>query len=150
MTHETSSGRPVTDPNVAGPGSEHRVYEERTVVKPARTSAAAAFALVFAVAALVTVLTVVFGPVGMVLGIIGLGLGVVGIATSRKPGITGRGVALGAIVLSVVAILLGGAGMLGIQTILNDEAALDRVEQQIERWRDQISDLDVDVDVDQR
>lgn len=150
MTHEPGSGRPVTDSGALDPTRDRPVYEERTVVKPARTSAAAAFALVFAVAAVVTVLTVVFGPVGVVLGIIGLGLGVVGIAASRKPGITGRGVALGAIVLSIVAILGGGAAMLGVQTILNDQSALDRMEQQVQRWRDQISGLDVNVDVNQR
>lgn len=59
-----------------------RDVEHRIVQRPAKTSAAAAFALVFGVAALLSVLTVILSPVGLVLGIIGLVLGVLGI---REP-----------------------------------------------------------------
>ena len=67
------------------------VYEER--IRPAKTSAAAAFALVFGVSALLSVLTIIVGPLGIVLAIIGIILGIVGIRNARRVGVTGKGVA---------------------------------------------------------
>ncbi len=80
--------------------------EQRVVTKPARTSAAAVFALVFGVVAVFSVLTVILSPLGLVLGVIGVILGVVGLRMARRPGITGKGVASGGVVLSVVAVLV--------------------------------------------
>src|ERR671921_1422811 len=62
--------------------------EQRVMTRPAKTSAAAAFGLVFGVAALLSVLTVILSPVGLVLGIIGLILGFVGIRMARRTGVT--------------------------------------------------------------
>jgi len=87
--------------------------EQRVITKPARTSVAAVFALVFGVAAVFSVLTVILSPLGLVLGVIGLILGLVGLRMARRPGITGAGVASGGVVLSVVAVLVAIAFAVG-------------------------------------
>jgi Na+/melibiose symporter-like transporter len=122
---------------VAPPPTEP-VYEER--IRPAKTSAAAAFALVFGVSALLSVLTVIVGPVGIVLAIVGIILGIVGIRNAKRVGVTGRGVAIGGLVLSVVALLIAAALAAGISFYLNDEQAVDRLEQRVEQLRDQLPD----------
>lgn len=80
-----------------------------------KTSAAAAFALVFGVAALVIAATEILSVVGLVLGIIGVGLGIVGLRMARRPGVTGKGVAAGGLGLSILAVVLSltvGAGVI--------------------------------------
>lgn len=108
----------------------------------AKTSAAAVFALVFGLSALLSVLTLILGPLGLVLGIIGIVLGVLGIRNAKRPGVTGKGVAIGGLVLSVFAVLIGGALALGLTFFLNSEDALDRLEQelgtQLEQLREQL------------
>jgi predicted membrane protein len=112
------------------------IYEER--IKPAKTSAAAAFALVFGVSALLSVLTVIIGPLGIVLALVGIILGVVGMRNAKRVGVTGKGVALGGLILSVIALLLGVALAAGVTFYLNDEQAVDRLEQQVQNLRDQL------------
>jgi hypothetical protein len=105
--------------------------EHRT--KPARTSVAAALALVCGTAALVLVLTLVLGPVGLVLGLVGLALGAVGVRSGGRPGITGRGVATAGIGLSLLAVLLAVAGALGLSFLLNDESAVARLQDRLDQ-----------------
>ncbi|MEV4483293.1 hypothetical protein [Micromonospora coxensis] len=107
---------------------------------PAKTSAAAAFALVFGVAALFSVLTAILAWIGLVLGIIGVILGIVGLKMSRRPGVTGRGVAIGGLVLSVLAVLLGLALAAGITTFVNNEGAVDRLQQRVDDLRDKLNE----------
>ncbi len=114
------------------------VYEER--VRPAKTSAAAAFALVFGVSALLSVLTVIVGPLGIVLAIIGIILGIVGIRNARRVGVTGKGVATGGLVLSVIALLIAGLLAAGVTFFLNDDQAVNRLEQKVQQLRDQLPD----------
>ncbi|GIJ80040.1 hypothetical protein SAMN05443287_11712 [Micromonospora phaseoli] len=104
----------------------------------AKTSAASAFALVFGVAALISVLTVFLSTVGLLLGIIGIVLGIVGLRMARRPGVTGRGVAIGGLVLSVLAVLVALAFAAGITTFLNNEDAVDRLDRRIEDLRDEL------------
>ncbi|NYF60099.1 DUF4190 domain-containing protein [Micromonospora purpureochromogenes] len=106
----------------------------------AKTSAAATFALVFGVAALFSVLTAILAWIGLLLGIIGVILGIVGLKMSRRPGVTGRGVAIGGLVLSILAVLLGLALAAGISTFVNDEGAVDRLQQQVDDLRDRLDD----------
>jgi hypothetical protein len=108
----------------------------RTVA--AKTSAAAAFALVFGVASLISVGTVILSVVGLVLGLIGIVLGIVGMRMARRPGVTGRGVAIGGLVLSAIAVLLALAFAAGVTTFLNDEGAVDRLQQQVDDLRDRL------------
>ncbi|KKK05741.1 DUF4190 domain-containing protein [Micromonospora sp. HK10] len=104
----------------------------------AKTSAAATFALVFGVAALLSVLTAILASVGLVLGIIGVILGIVGLRMSQRPGVTGRGVAIGGLVLSVLAVLLGLALAAGISTFVNNKQAVDRLEKRVSDLRDKL------------
>ena len=112
--------------------------EQRAVTKPARTSAAAVFALIFGVLALFSVLIVILAPVGLVFGVIGLILGVMGLRRARRPGITGKGVAAGGVVLSVVAVLLAVAFAVGVVTVLNNQSAVDRLQHQVQNLRDKL------------
>jgi len=116
-----------------GDGVEHR-----TQTKRAKTSAAATFALVFGLAALLSVLTIILSPLGLVLGLIGIVLGVVGLKMAKRPGVTGKGVAIGGLVLAVLAVLLSAAAAIGITTVLNDDSAVQRLEQRVEQLRSQV------------
>lgn len=120
------------------------VYEER--LRPAKTSAAAAFSLVFGVSALITVLTVLLGPLAIVLSLIGIILGILGVRNAKRVGVTGKGVAIGGLVTSIVALLLGVAMAAGLTFYLNDEQAVDRLEQQVQNLRD---DLPEDINIPQ-
>ena len=115
----------------AEPEIEHRI-------KRAKTSAAAAIALAIGSAAFVLTLLVLFFPVALILGVIGLLLGIVGFRATKKPGVTGKAVALAAIALSAVSILLGAVFAAGVVTVLNNETAVNRIEQQVENLRDQL------------
>ncbi|MEE6256946.1 DUF4190 domain-containing protein [Plantactinospora sonchi] len=106
----------------------------------AKTSTAATFALVFGVAGLISSLTVILSAVGFVLGIIGVVLGIVGLRMARRPGVTGRSVALGGLILSILAVLVAIAFAAGVTTFLNDRDAVDRLQQQVEQMRDDLPD----------
>jgi hypothetical protein len=110
------------------------------MTKPARTSAAAAFALAVGTAAFVCVLIVILSPIGLVLGIIGLILGVLGVRAARRVGITGKGVAIAGLVLSALAIVISIAFAAGVVTVLNNDSAVDRIEQQVDQMRDKLPD----------
>jgi len=125
------------DEDLGGRGRGVEV-EQRAVTKPARTSVAAVFALIFGVLALFSVLIVILAPVGLVFGVIGLILGVVGLRRARRPGITGKGVAAGGLVLSVVAVLLAIAFAVGVVTVLNNQSAVDRLQHQVQNLRDKL------------
>ncbi|MGI5214772.1 DUF4190 domain-containing protein [Plantactinospora sp. CA-290183] len=103
-----------------------------------KTSTAATFALVFGVSALICSLTVLLSAAGFILGIIGIILGVVGLRMARRPGVTGRGVAIGGLVCSILAVLIAIAFAAGVSTFLNDRAAVDRLERQVEQLRDDL------------
>lgn len=144
MAYERQSRRAtsgIVDP--AYP-TERVAYEDRAIIRPAKTSAAAVFGLVFGLSALFSVLTVLLGPLGIVLSVIGLVVSIFGIRNSRLPGVTGRGTAIGGLVLSIIALLLGAAMALGLTFFLNNEQALNRVEQQVQQWR---TSLPTNVDV---
>ena len=121
------------------PGVDDRTIavEERVVTKPARTSAAAAFALAVGTAAFVCVLIVILSPIGLVLGIIGL---ILGVRAARRVGITGKGVAIAGLVLSALAIVISIAFAAGVVTVLNNDSAVDRIEQQVDQMRDKLPD----------
>ncbi|MBM0232039.1 hypothetical protein JNW91_09260 [Micromonospora sp. STR1_7] len=113
----------------------HPTSESGTAVK---TSSAAAFALVFGVAALFSVLTVILSAVGLLLGIIGIILAIIGMRMSRRPGVTGRGLAIGGLILSILAVLVALAFAAGITTFLNNEDAVDRLDRRVEDLRDKL------------
>jgi hypothetical protein len=113
--HESHVGREVD-----------RSHDVRT--KPAKTSAAATFALVFGLAALFCALTGILSPAAVVLGLIGLVLAIAGFKMTKRLGVTGKGLAIGGLVTSLLGLLLGAAVIAGAAAFVNDEANLDRIQ----------------------
>lgn len=116
-------------------------YEERVVptkYKTAKTSAAAAFALVFGLAALFSALTAILAPAAVLFGLIGIVLGIAGLKMSKKLGVTGKGVAIGGLVTAILGLLLGGAVLAGAAVYVNDEQRLDQLESWIDDARTDI------------
>ncbi|MGN6332934.1 MAG: DUF4190 domain-containing protein [Motilibacteraceae bacterium] len=113
-------------------------YEQRISTRPAKTSAAAVFALVFGLSSLLSVLTVVLSPLALVLGIIGIVLGVVGLKMARRPGVTGKGTAIGGLVLAIIGTLLAIAVGVGVTTFLNNQSAVNRLQHQVDQMRNNL------------
>ena len=105
---------------------------------PSKTSAAAVFALVFGLSSLFCALALFLAPLAVLFGIIALVLGVVGLGKARLPDVTGRGVAIGGLVLGVLGLLLGIALIAGAASFLSNDANLDRIETQLQDLRDEI------------
>jgi hypothetical protein len=129
----TQSGADVTS-RMAGTDSTRR----DTHLSHAKTSAAATFALVFGLAALFCALTGILAPAAIVFGIIGIVLGIAGLKMSKRPGVTGHGVAIGGLVTAVLGLLLGGLVTAGAAAIVNDDAQLDRISNKIDQLRDDV------------
>lgn len=111
-------------------------YEQR--LRPARTSTAATFGLIFGLTALLATLTVILVPLGIVLSIVGLFLGVLGFRHARRPGITGRTIAISGTLLSIVALILGIVLVSGAITALNNERAVNWMENQVQDLRNNL------------
>jgi hypothetical protein len=107
-------------------------------VLPAKTSAAAVFSLVFGLSALFCALTAILSPAAVLFGLIGIAVGVAGLKMARRPGVTGRGTAIGGLVLSVLGLIIGAAVIAGVSVLVNDEARLDQLQNQIEDLRDDL------------
>ena len=107
-------------------------------MESAKTSTAATFALVFGVSGLISALTVILSSIGLILGVIGIVLAVVGMRMARRPGVTGRGVAIGGMVCSILAVLIAVAFAAGVTTFLNDREAVDWLQPQVEQMRDDL------------
>ena len=114
----------------------------RAETRPAKTSAAAVFALVFGLAALFCALTAILSPAAVVFGIIGLVLGVVGLKMAKRVGVTGKGVAIGGLVTAVLGLLLGGAVLGGLSALVNDEQRLDQLQHRIDDLRTKLPSTD--------
>ncbi|MEU0546164.1 DUF4190 domain-containing protein [Micromonospora sp. NPDC005979] len=128
----TAASQPARGAGVPADSRAHRASTG------AKTSAAATFALVFGVAGLFSVLTAILAWVGLVLGIIGIVLGIVGLKMARRPGVTGRGVSIGGLVLSILAVLIGLGLAAGITTFVNNKGAVDRLQNQVDDLRDKL------------
>ncbi len=115
---------------------------QHTEMRPAKTSAAAVFALVFGLAALFCALTGILSPAAVLFGLIGIVLGVVGLKMAKRVGVTGRGVAIGGLVTAVLGLLLGGAVLGGLAALVNDERQLDRLQNRIDDLRSQVPSTD--------
>jgi membrane-bound ClpP family serine protease len=113
-------------------------HSDHVEARPAKTSAAAVFALVFGLAALFCALTAILSPAAVVFGIIGIVLGIVGLTMAKRVGVTGKGVAIGGLVTAVLGLLLGGAVIGGLSALVNDEQRLDQLQNRIENLRDDV------------
>ncbi len=144
MTQYGGNEHPTTAARVDPPASGTTIGAETTarmsgteqVVRPtgahgamhAKTSAAAVFALVFGLAALFCALTAILAPAAVVFSI----LGIAGMKMAKRPGVTGRGVALGGLITALLGLLLGGAVLAGAAVLVNDERRLN----QLQGWID--------------
>ena len=108
---------------------------ETRPARPAKTSAAAAFALVFGLAALFCALTALLSPVAIVFGILGLILAFAGLKMAKRPGVTGRGVAIGGLVTALLGLILGGVILGGLTAVVNNKSQLDRVQRYLDDAR---------------
>lgn len=144
MANSTSGSRRQSGSGETSDHGERDVEQRITDPKPAKTSAAAAFALGLGVAAFVLAVTILLAPIGLVLGILGIILGIIGIRAARKVGVTGKGVAITGLVFSVLSVLIAGTLAIGITTFLNNEGAVNRLEKQVEQLKDKLPDT-VDV-----
>jgi hypothetical protein len=109
--------------------------EEMRPARPAKTSAAAVFGLVFGLAALFCALTGILAPAAVVFGVIGLILAVVGMKMAKRIGVTGKGVAIGGLVTSLLGLILGGVVLAGATAVVNDQKQLDRIQKYIDDAR---------------
>lgn len=107
------------------------------VVGSPKTSAAAVFALVFGLSSLFSALLALLAPLAVAFGLIGLVLGIVGIRKSKQIDVTGKGVAIGGLVLSVIGLLLGVALLIGVTVFVNS-GGLDQLERRIQDIRGDI------------
>ncbi|MFC6022844.1 hypothetical protein ACFP2T_42655 [Plantactinospora solaniradicis] len=128
----------AADHPIPGRGAQHATRHDVGGATGAKTSTAATFALVFGVSALISSLTVILSVVGLILGIIGVVLGVAGLRMARRPGVTGHSVAIGGLVLSILAVLVAIAFAAGVSTFLNDQDAVNRLQDQVEQMRDDL------------
>jgi hypothetical protein len=117
--------------------TSRRGYDD-SVSHDGKTSAAAVFGLVFGLSALFCALTGLLAPFAVLFGIIGLILGIVGIKMAGRPGVTGKGVAIGGIVTAVLGLLLGLTIIGGIATLLNNEGAVTRIENQLDNLKSKL------------
>ena len=115
---------------------------QHSEMRPAKTSAAAVFALVFGLAALFCALTGILSPAAVLFGILGIVLGVVGLKMAKRVGVTGKGVAIGGLVTAVLGLLLGGAVIGGLAALVNDDRQLDRLQNQIDDLRTDVPSTD--------
>lgn len=116
--------------------------EEVRPARPAKTSAAAVFGLVFGLAALFCALTGILAPAAVVFGVLGLILAVVGVKMAKRIGVTGKGVAIGGLVTSLLGLILGGVVLAGVTAVVNDQKQLDRVQRYIDDARSNLPSTD--------
>jgi len=120
-------------------GAPHSGGRDVTAARPAKTSAAAVFALVFGLAALFCALTAILSPAAVVFAVLGLILAVAGLKMAKKPGVTGKGVAIGGLVTALLGLILGGVVIGGLAAVVNDKTQLDRIQHYIDNARAKLS-----------
>lgn len=111
---ETDRGRPVFD--------SHDVPK-------LKTSAAAVFSLIFGLSALICILSLIFSPAALPLALIGLVLGIVGMRKAKLPHVTGKGVAITGLVMSILTLLLVIAAFIGLAIVANSPGLVDQINQ---------------------
>lgn len=131
-TAPTVPAAPTSDSHPTQPTGPVHQGEHRSAAK---TSAAAVFGLVFGLAALFCALTALLSPVAVVFGVLGLVLALVGLRMAKRPGVTGKGVAIGGLVTALLGLVLGGAILAGVTAVLNNGSQLDRIERAVETAR---------------
>jgi len=137
----TRTSQPSQPSTVTAPAREQHLPDSRPA-PAAKTSAAAVFALVFGLAALFCALTAILSPAAILFGIIGLILAVAGLKMAKRPGITGKSVAVGGLVTALLGLILGGVVIGGLTAIVNNKSQLDRVQSYIDDARAKLPSTD--------
>ena len=83
--------------------------------------------------ALFSVLTIFLASLALILSIVGIILGIVGMRMAKRVGVTGRGVAMGGLLLAVLALILSITVTAGVTTVLNNKSAVDRINKQVQK-----------------
>ncbi|MGH8909113.1 MAG: hypothetical protein ACRD0K_22130 [Egibacteraceae bacterium] len=105
------------------------------VTTRAKTSAAAALALVFGLSALVSWFV---PPLAILFGVFALILGIAGIGKADGYLVTGKSVAVSGLILGALGLLLSLGVIAGLASFLANEQNLDQIESQLQDLRDQI------------
>lgn len=140
-TGPTSTSTSTSPPVVPAPPLPATGLEVRPA-RAAKTSAAAVFALVFGLAALFCALTVILSPAAILFGIIGLVLAAVGLKMANKPGVTGKGVAIGGLVTALLGVVLGSVVIGGLAAVVNNDSQLNRLQRYIDDARAKLPSTD--------
>lgn len=117
---------------VPAPAREQHLPDSRPA-PAAKTSSATVFGLVFGLAALFCAFTAILSPAAVLFGIIGLILAIAGPKMAKRPGITGKSVAVGGLVTALRGLILGGVVLGGLATFLNDKTQLDRIQSYLDK-----------------
>ncbi len=99
---------------------------------------AAVFALVFGLSALFCALALILSPLAILFGVIALVLGIVGIKKAGEPHVTGKGVAIGGLIMGVLGLLLAIGVIAGAANFLTNDANLQRIEGRLQDLRSQV------------
>ncbi len=67
--------------------------------------------------------------------VLSLILTVAGLKMAKKPGVTGKGVAIGGLVTALLGLILGGVVIGGLAAVVNDNTQLDRIQHYIDNAR---------------
>ncbi|MBA2640218.1 MAG: DUF4190 domain-containing protein [Nocardioidaceae bacterium] len=106
----------------ADEGRDTRSYHD---LPKAKTSATAVFALIFGLLAFFGILSILFSPIALPLAVLGLIFGVVGIKRTTEPQRTGKALAIIGLILSVLALVLAVAAVVGGFILLDDPGVID-------------------------
>lgn len=127
---DTDSHRSTDTDRDRSPGADH--------LPKAKTSAAAVFALIFGLLAFFGILSILFSPIALPLAVLGLILGVIGIRRTKDPRLTGKVLAVIGLVLSVLALLLVVAAVVGGFALLDDPGVLTWLEERLANARENL------------
>lgn len=142
-TPDDGDRRPVAPPGRPQPSGWTPPSGGAPPVK-AKTSAAAVFAVVFGLSSVIVGLLLVLAPIAIVFGLLAMILGVIGMRNARKSNVddgtlvTGRGVAIGGLLLGLLGLLLGVAVLVGAAALLSERVNLERVERGLQNLREEI------------
>lgn len=100
-------------------------HELRVITKHARIALSAVLAFALGLIAAAAVVSIVFSPWGIVFGLLGVLLGSLAVSTTRKPGVTGRLMAVIGVAVSAVALLIAIGDVIDVHTPgINDDDAV--------------------------
>jgi hypothetical protein len=128
--------RPTEDRTDRDRTTRDRGHDAPVAVE-ARRSTAAAIALTLGIIAVVLAIVPIAGIIGSAIGVIAVITGIIGMFAARKATVTGGGMALAGLVLGILSVVLGAAGLVLFSDTAADlqqpvEDAVSDVQEQVE------------------